>query len=94
MAKALNQEERQLIKLIGKLPLQEADKTTWTDQIQRGDMNEELAEAIRARLNEPGEEGSPAASNLAANRSRYLVELANLVRRWRLSSQSHNFGRR
>jgi hypothetical protein len=27
-------------------------------------------------------------------RSRYQVELANLVRRWRLSSQSHNFGKR
>lgn len=97
MAKALSQEERQLIKMIGKLPVQEADKTTWAEQIQHGGMNEELAEVIRARLNEPVDETAPAAnplaaSNAAANRSRYLVELASLVRRWRLTSQAHNFG--
>jgi hypothetical protein len=90
MAKSQTQEERLLIKLIGKLPVSESDKTAWLEQIQRGDMNEELAEAIRARLSEPAEEG--AANPAAANRSRYLVELANAVRRWRLSSQSHNFG--
>lgn len=92
MAKAQSQEERQLIKLIGKLPVSDADKTTWVEQIQRGDMNEELAEAIRTRLNEPAEEN--AAKYSADNRSRYLVELASLVRRWRLTNQSHNFGKR
>lgn len=92
MAKALTQEERQLIKLIGKLPVNESDKTAWTEQIQRGDMNGELAEAIRTRLNEPG---TGDANEATATRTRqHLVELANLVRRWRLSSQAHNFGRR
>ena len=99
MAKALSQEERQLIKMIGKLPVQEAEKTTWTEQILHGGMNEDLVEAIRTRLNEPVEDAAAevnplVASNAAANRSRYLVELASLVRRWRLTSQAHNFGGR
>jgi hypothetical protein len=91
MAKAQSQEERQLIKLIAKLPVTDEDKTAWLEQVQRGDMNEELAEIMRTRLNEPSEE---AAKEDGATRSRYLVELASAVRRWRLSNQSHNFGKR
>jgi hypothetical protein len=91
MAKAQSQEERQLIKLIAKLPVTDEDKTAWLEQVQRGDMNEELAEIMRTRLNEPSEE---AAKEDGATRSRHLVELASAVRRWRLSNQSHNFGKR
>ena len=90
MAKSQTQEERQLIKLVGKLPVAAEEKTAWSEQIQRGDMNEELAETMRARLANPTEGEDPDSSS----RSRYQVELASLVRRWRLSSQSHNFGRR
>ncbi len=83
------QEERQLMKLIDKLPLSEEEKTVWNERIRSGDMSAELAEEIRAKLSTPVE-GDPH----AANRGRYLVELTNLVRRWRLTKESHNFGRR
>lgn len=90
MAKTQSQEERQLIKLVGQLPVGEEERTAWTEQIQRGDMNEDLAETIRTRLAAPVE-GDDAANN---RRARFQVEFANLVRRWRLSNQARNFGRR
>ena len=90
MAKTQSQEERQLLKLVGQLPVAEEDKAAWTEQISRGDMNEELAETIRTRLAAPAEGQDPTSNQ----RSRYQVEFANLVRRWRLSNQARNFGRR
>ena len=91
MAKSQTQEERQLLKLVGQLPVSAEEKTAWLEQISHGEMNEELAETMRERLSAPVENAEAAGSS---NRSRYLVELANLVRRWRFSSQSHNFGKR
>jgi predicted transcriptional regulator len=90
MAKSQTQEERQLIKLVGRLPVPAEEKTAWLEQIQHGDMSEELAEIMREKLTAPVE-GEDTSSN---TRSRYQAELANLVRRWRLSNQAHNFGKR
>lgn len=89
MPRNITQDERQLIKLIEKLPFADEQKTAWADQIRNGNMSEELAEEIRQKLSTPteGEEN-------AAARTRYLPEMALLVKRWRLSSQSRNFGRR
>ena len=88
MAKGNSQEERQLIKFIEKLHLPDEEKNAWSEQIRGGSMSNELAEDIRQKLAAPVDSPEHAAAH-----TRYQVELANLVRRWRLSSQSHNFGR-
>ena len=89
-----NQEERQLIKLIEKLHLPEETKTSWSARIREGEMSEELAEEIRHALGAPGE-GEPAETEQTqANRARSQVELSLLIKRWRLATQSRNFGRK
>ncbi len=87
MHKTTTQEERQLIKLVEQLPLADEEKTAWAERIRNGEMSAELAEEIRQKLAaepENDERGQ-------ANRTRHLAELAMLVKRWRLSSQSRNF---
>ncbi len=89
MHKTTTQEERQLIKLVENLPLADEEKTAWAERIRNGEMSAELAEEIRqkiATINEPEDE-----ERGQANRTRYLAELAMIVKRWRLTSQSHNF---
>lgn len=89
MHKTTTQEERQLIKLVEKLPLAEEEKNSWSERIRNGEMSAELAEEIRqkiATINEPDDD-----ERGQANRTRYLAELAMIVKRWRLTSQSHNF---
>lgn len=89
MPRSNTQEERQLMKLIEKMPVPDEDKSSWCEQIRSGNMSAELAEEIRLKLSAPLEgEANPGV------RTRYLVDLANLVKRWRLTSQSHNFGRK
>jgi hypothetical protein len=85
MHKTTTQEERQLIKLIEKLPVPEEEKNNWAERIRNGEMSAELAEEIRLKLATPGEEQDQPA------RMRSLVELAMIVKRWRLTSQSKNF---
>ncbi len=88
MHKTTTQEERQLVKLVEKLPLPEEEKNGWAERIRNGEMSPELAEEIRLKLSEPGEAEDEAGQ---AARMRSLVELNRLVNRWRLSSQSRNF---
>ncbi len=87
MAKKETQEERQLVKLIEGLPLEEADKNLWIDRIRNGEMSQELADEVREKITGLGEEDERAQTN----RARYLTELSMLVKRWRLSSQSSHF---
>jgi len=89
MHKTTTQEERQLIKLVEKLPLADEEKTNWTERIRNGEMSPELAEEIRQKLAAPGETQEDERGQ--ATRTRYLAELAMIVKRWRLSSQSRNF---
>ncbi len=92
MAKTALQEERQIIKLVEQLPFPEEEKTTWIERIRNGEMSEELADEMRQKITAIEEPQNDQRGQ--ANRARYLSELAMLVRRWRLSSQSHNFGRK
>lgn len=92
MHKTQTQEERQLIKLVEKLPFPEEEKNGWLERIHNGEMSEEMADEIRQKITglseaEDDERGQ-------ANRTRYLTELTMLIKRWRLSSQSHNFGKK
>ena len=92
MTKTNSQEERQLAKLVEKLPLPQEEKDPWLERIRIRDMGEDLAEEIRAKvvaMEEPSD-----MQRGQANRTRYLTELAMLIRRWRLSSQANNFRKR
>lgn len=92
MAKnSVNQEERQIIKLLEKLHLPEEEKNGWLERIRGGEMSEELAEEIRGKLGAHAEGDD---EQVQANRARTLVEFTNLVRHWRLSRQSQNFARK
>lgn len=93
MAKTITQEERQLIKLVEKLPFSDEEKNPWLERIRNGEMSKELADEIRQKLTTPAE-GAQENEQATAKRARDLVELSNLVKRWQLSSQAHNFGRR
>jgi len=89
MPRNITQEERQLIKLVEKMPVTDETKNAWLERMRNGEMTEELAEEIRAKLavveeTEDDERGQ-------ANRSRYLTELAMIVKRWRFSKQSVHF---
>ncbi len=92
MPKTSTQEERQIIKLIEKMPLPEEEKNIWIERIRDGNMSEELADEIRQKVT--GMEEAEGDERGQANRTRYLTELSMLVKRWRFASQSHNFGKR
>jgi hypothetical protein len=89
MPRTITQEERQLIKLVEKMPVEDETKNSWLERMRSGDMNDELAEEIRAKLAASGEAEDDERSQ--ANRNRNLTELAMLVKRWRFSSQSSHF---
>jgi hypothetical protein len=92
MAKTITQEERQLVKLVESLPIAEGEKTALAERIRNGEMSEDLANEIHqkvAGMEEPADD-----ERGQVNRQRFLTELSMLVRRWRLSNQSKNFGKR
>ncbi len=89
MAKTFSQEERQFLKFIETLPLTEEAKVDWTERVQTGQMSNELGEEIRLKLIEPVE-----GETAQVHHTRALGELAGLMRRWRLASQSRNFGKK
>ena len=76
--------ERQLLKLVEKLPLAADDKTAWIEQIRSGGMTIEIGEDIRHKL-EADQVTTP------AERAHFEVELARLVRTWRLEIAAHGF---
>lgn len=92
MPKTATQQERQLVKLIDKIPVTDEEKNAWTERIRNGEMSEDLAGEIREKivgLQEPeGDEHGQ------ANKTLLLTELAQVIKQWRFSSQSHNFGKR
>lgn len=90
MAQKTLPEERQIIKLIEKSSLLDEQKNTWVSLLQDNGLTEALAEEIRQAIAQQViEEGSPE----AISRTRLQMEFANLVRRWRFSSQSKHFSR-
>lgn len=92
MAKVATQEERQLAKLVEQLPIPEAEKNDLLDRIRNGGMSEDLANEIREKIHAIPEAEGDTKGQL--DRTRYLTELAMLVKRWRFTSQSQHFGRR
>ncbi len=82
-------EEKQIIKLLQQLQMDDAKRNAWIEQIQTTGLTEEIAEEIHQMLTSgDGEHADQIA------RTRHLMEFTNLVKRWRLSIQSKHFGRR
>lgn len=79
-------EERQIIKLLEKMPLAEADRKVWIDEIQGSGMTEELAAQIHERLTATGDE-----EHQIHNRAVYVVEFSQAVRHWRLALGAKKF---
>ncbi|MCD4673228.1 MAG: hypothetical protein K8R77_11245 [Anaerolineaceae bacterium] len=85
MAFKISAEERQLVKLIRKMPLSEKDTKKWVETIQTSGLTIELAEEIRLKLTDAPEG--------AKNKVLATVELNTIVNHWRLASQKKNFHR-
>lgn len=85
MAVKITPEERQLVKLIKRMPLDAEDKKKWIETIEDTGLTEEMAEEIRQKLVD-APEGSP-------NKVLTTVELNTIVNHWRLAGQKKNFGR-
>ncbi len=87
MAKTgITQEERQLVKLVEQIHLPDEVKEPWLERIRNGEMSDELGEEIRAKLAEHTDD-----EHARGMRQRQMVELATLIRHWRLASQSRHF---
>ncbi len=78
--------ERHLMQFVEKLPLPDDVKTGWSEQIKNEGMSEELREVIRQRL------ASDPDIN-AATKARFEIDLARLVRQWRLDVGSKRFAK-
>lgn len=78
--------EKQLLHFIGTLPLPVELKTGWEDQIRTGGMVAVLGDEIHKQI-EGAAEINPAA------RTRYTMELARLLRQWRMEAGARGFHR-
>ena len=91
MAHHLSPEEKKILKLVEKVPTDDATRKTWEEEIQTNGLTEETAESIRKALSTVPE-GEQETAEMA--RGRLLIEFTTLVKRWRFTYQAKNFGRR
>jgi hypothetical protein len=89
MAAHLINEEKQIVKLVEKLPLGERVTAKWVKSIEEEGFNEELAKEIHEKITKAGEKDE---ENRAAL-GRFSMELAGLVKRWRMASQAQHFAK-
>jgi len=90
MASHLSPEEKAIIKFIAKTPFAETTKKQWLKSIQADGLNEELAEKIHERFMK-----LPLAENEDEfTRGRKSLDLANLIRRWRMAKNKKQFHER
>jgi hypothetical protein len=80
MARHQTSEEQKLKNVLKRLPFADEDKSNWIEMIETSGLSEELAKEIQnkaAELPRPEEEDM--------RRARDVVEVNNLIRRWRLN---------
>jgi hypothetical protein len=85
MAIKISAEERQLVKLIKKMPVDPKETKKWVETIQDTGLTIELADEIRQKLTDAPDD--------AKNKILATVELNKIVNHWRLASQKKNFHR-
>ncbi len=83
MAHKLTASDKKLIKLLEKVPVPDEKKGPWMEILADTGLTSELAGEVQAAFSEL--EGS--------ERTRYLAELALIVKQWRLADQSQHFRR-
>lgn len=81
MSGKLLQEEKQLRVMLESFPIEEAKRNEWIKRLDDSGLSEELAEELRNALSNLSNEVD------AVKRTRYLIRLNEIVRRWRLSRQ-------
>lgn len=91
MTHHLSTEDKQFIKLIERIPVEDGIKGNWIESTQNNGMTEEIAEEIRKHLTTVPENEAEAAEMA---RGRLLMEFTTLLKQWRLAFQSKHFGRR
>ncbi len=90
MTHHLSTEDKQFIKLIERIPVEDGVKGNWIELTQTNGMTEETAEEIRTFLTTVPENEDEAAE---MGRGRLLMEFTTLLKKWRLAFQSKHFGR-
>lgn len=90
MAHHLSPEEKQILKLVEKVTVDDETRKSWEEEIQANGLTEEIAEGIRKALSAVPE---GEAENTEMARGRLLIEFSTLVKRWRFADQSRHFGR-
>ena len=84
MAHTVSNEEKQLSKLIGKLPISAEERQALAARVMAGEMGEELAEELKSKI---------VALEDADVRGRWMAELARAVQQWRFAAQKRHFRR-
>ncbi|MBI9049784.1 MAG: hypothetical protein JEZ00_10215 [Anaerolineaceae bacterium] len=84
-----SQEEKQLIVMLEGFPVDEKKRDEWIAKLEENGLTEELAEEIRGALSNLSQDEVD-----AVKRTRYLIRLNEIVRRWRLSRQMGKFTKR
>ena len=87
MAVHRSPEEKNVLKLIESAPFEEADRTTWADQIRENGLTTELMDTIHAKLKEiPPEKFAGDWQHAKIN-----MDFASTLKRWQLGEASRNF---
>lgn len=83
-------DESRLVEIIQHLPFEEQDKTQWVESIHSAGLSEELAKEIRTKATAlPRGEADQAFSH-----AREVIELGNIIQRWRLKQNIPGLKRR
>ena len=86
MAYHYTREEKQLLKLLKKLPFAEETRADWVKRIETSGMTEELADEIRVAFSNAG-----IGSSEGADLVQQAANVTRLIRQWRLAQQSKSF---
>jgi hypothetical protein len=89
MARKISKEEKQLQVLLEGFPLEDKKREEWTISLNENGLSEELVEVIRDEISNLSQDDVD-----AVKRTRYLIRLNEIVRRWRLSRQMGKFQKR
>ena len=87
MSVKLSQEEKQLRTMLEGFPVEENKRDEWIKRLEESGLSEELADELRSTLSNLSEEVD------AVKRTRYLIRLNEIVRRWRLTRQMGRYTR-
>jgi hypothetical protein len=83
------QEEKQFKAMLEMIPVESEKQLAWINTLNESGLSEELAEEVRSELSNLSQENVD-----AVKRTRFLIRLNEIVRRWRLTRQMGKFTKR